>query len=290
MAIQINLDIPAKVPVPWPKRLLHSALRILRVVAVAYLGVILLLLWLENYLIYPAPKYPAGDWNADRVGAEDVHFTSADGTKLHGWYWSRPEPRAYLLYCEGNGDCVAYHADYLQRLSEEMNLAIFSFDYRGYGRSEGSPNERGVLMDSAAAHDWLAERAKLPPNRIVLMGRSLGGAAAVDLAAEKGARGLVLQNTFSSLPDVAAPMYWFLPVRLVMKTQYRSAEKIKRYPGPLLQSHGTADSIVPYAIGRRLFDLAPGEKTWFDVKGGDHNDPEDQEYYRLLDEFIEKLP
>jgi fermentation-respiration switch protein FrsA (DUF1100 family) len=277
-------------PIPLSRKILYSCLRILRVCALAYLGVILVLLWLENYIIYPAPKYPDGDWNADRVAAEDVYFTSSDGTKLHGWYFDRPEPRGHLLYCHGNADCVAHHAGYLKRLSDDLNVSIFSFDYRGYGRSEGSPNERGVLLDSAAAHEWLAKRANVPAGNLVLMGRSLGGAAAVDLAAERGARGLILQNTFSSLPDVAAPRFWFLPVRLVMKTQYRSAEKIKRYPGPLLQSHGTADSIIPYAVGRRLYDAAPGEKTWFEIKGGDHNDPEDPPYDEALREFIERLP
>ncbi len=281
-------------PTP-PKSWLHTCSRVLlrlaRIAAVTYLGLLLVMLWLENYLIYPAPRYPDGDWNADRVAAEDVYFTSADGTKLHGWYFHHAQPRAHVLYCHGNGDCVAYHAEYLQRLSESQRIAIFSFDYRGYGRSEGTPSEAGVLQDSIAARDWLANRAELPLQQIVLMGRSLGGAVAVDLAAESGARGIILQNTFTSMPDVAAPMYWFLPVRLFMRTQYNSAAKIDRYSGPLLQSHGTADRLVPIGVGKKLFDLAPTHtKAFFPIDGGDHNDHEPEEYYRVLDRFLADLP
>ena len=119
----------------------------------------LMLLWLENSLLFPAPKYdPRDGWNAAAYGAEDVWFNSADGTKLHGWYFPRPEPRAYLLYCHGNGDCVAYHGEFGQ-LSRDLNIAIFHFDYRGYGRSEGTPHEAGVLADGVAALAEHIERA-----------------------------------------------------------------------------------------------------------------------------------
>ncbi len=279
-----------KPPISFRRRVLYSLLRIGRLCLVLYLGVILVLLWFEYSLIYPAPKYdPAGNWNAASTKAEDVNFTSADGTRLHGWYWRHPQPRAYLLYCHGNGECVADCSYDMLELSKKYDLAVFAFDYRGYGRSEGSPHEKGILEDAAAARNWLAKDANIPPDQIVLMGRSIGGAVAVDLAANDGARGLILQNTFTSLPDIAAPMYWFLPVRLVMKSQYRSAEKIVNYHGPLLQSHGTADSLIPYANGRKLFDLAPGEKVWFEFKDGGHNDLEPGEYEEVLREFFAKL-
>ena len=257
---------------------------------IAYLLVILLLLVLENSLIFPAARYPAGEWNAAACGARDVEFSSSDGVKLHGWLVEHAEPRAHVLYCHGNGDCVGYLGDYLRNLSRQHQVTVFAFDYRGYGKSEGSPDEAGVLRDSAAARDWLAQECGLQPDEVVLMGRSLGGAVAVDLAARDGARGLVVQSSFTSMPDVAGNLYRFLPVRYLMRTQFNSLTKIGNYCGPLLQSHGTADELVPLALGRRLFDAAPGRKEFFEIKGGTHNDPEPPAYDSRLKVFLESLP
>jgi fermentation-respiration switch protein FrsA (DUF1100 family) len=250
------------------------AWRMVRLAAVAYLLVLLLLLLLENTLIYPAPKYPLGDWEADYFEHEDVWFTSADGTKLHGWLVEHPRPRAVVLYAHGNGENVAYLGPYLKQLSEELRLTIFAFDYRGYGRSEGSPQEQGILEDGAAAMEWLAKRTGRQPNDLVLMGRSLGAAVVVDLAAKHGARGLIVQNAFTTLPDAAAWHYPWAPVRWLMRNRYDSLAKIGRYRGPLLASHGTADVIVPLVLGQKLFAAAPGRKEFFQIEGRGHNDPE----------------
>ncbi|MDX1930668.1 MAG: alpha/beta hydrolase [Pirellulaceae bacterium] len=268
--------------------------RTLQVLIIGYLLVCIVLMFLENSLVYPAPKFTADDlaqpnWNARNYGAEDVQFASADGTQLHGWYWQHSNPQGHLLYCHGNGDCVGYLGDYLADLSRRHRLSVFVFDYRGYGRSEGSPSEVGILQDGVAARNWLAARAAIAPEEVILMGRSLGGAVCVDLAANSGARGLILQNTFTSLPDAAASIYWFLPVRWLMRNQYRSIDKIERYAGPLLQSHGDRDRIVPFAIGQRLFKAAPGTKRFFTIEGGDHNDPEPDEYSKVLEDFLSSL-
>ena len=257
--------------------------------AVVYLLVLLVLLLLENTLLYPAPKYPAGDWKATYLPHEDVFFESADGTKLHGWLVEHPQPRAALLYLHGNGDCVGYLGPYLQQLRDNHQITIFAFDYRGYGRSEGAPGEQGILEDGHAAQMWLAERMKLKPADIVLMGRSLGGGVAVDLAANNGARGLILQSTFTSLPDAAACLYPWAPVRWLMKNRYDSLSKIGRYPGNVLISHGTTDDLVPCNLGRKLYDAVPGPKRFVELTGG-HNDEESPEYYDALDEFLISLP
>ena len=163
------------------------------------------------------------------------------------------------------------------------------FDYRGYGKSEGKPDERGVLADARAARTWLAQKAGVAENRIVLMGESLGGAVAVDLAAD-GARALILENTFSSMPDVAAYHYPWAPVRLLMRTQFNSLARIGSYHGPLYQSHGDRDSIVPLRFATRLFDAANEPKRFLLVEGADHNDPRMPQYYDKLREFLEVVP
>jgi uncharacterized protein len=266
------------------------ALRGGRVALAGYLLVLLLLLFFENTLLYPAPRYPNGDWTAAELPHEDVFFTSADGTKLHGWYFEHPSPRAVILYAHGNGDCVAYLGPYLGAVRDELRVSIFASDYRGYGRSEGSPIEQGILEDGDAAHRWLAERTGKQLKEIVLMGRSLGGGVVVHLADQNGARGLILQNTFTSLPDAAARMYPWAPVRWLMRNRYESLGKIVGYDGPLLSSHGSGDELVPYELGRQLFDAAPSRhKVFFTIDGGNHNSPEPREYYLALDRWIEAL-
>ena len=257
---------------------------------IAYLVVIVMLLWMETTLIYPAPQYPVGDWNdAKTYHWEDVTFQSSDGTKLNGWYHEVAEPQAYLLYCHGNGENVSYLGEYLAGLSDRYQINIFAFDYRGYGRSEGSPHEAGILADGDAAQRWLAERAGVKPNEVVLMGRSLGGGVAVDLAARNGARGLILQNTFSSLFETAAYHYPIVPVRWLMRNRYNSVERIAKYSGPLLQSHGDNDSVVPFELGKKLHAAAVGPKQFFVNKGLGHNDGDPQEYRAVMAEFLKGL-
>ncbi len=264
--------------------------KLLRIAALSYLGVLLVLLYLENWLVYPAPRYPAGDWEAAHLPHEDVYLTSADGTKLHGWYVEHQEPRAAILYCHGNGEHVAYNDDLLRLLRDKFRVSVFAFDYRGYGRSEGAPFETGILEDGEAAHAWLAERTGLAQKDIVLMGRSIGGGVAVHLAAKNGARGLILESTFSTLPDAAARQFPWLPVRWLMKNRYDSVTKIADYRGPLLQSHGDCDTLIDVSLAKKLFDAAGGPKEFFDVSGGDHNCMQPAEYYAALDAFLDKLP
>ena len=271
-------------------RLARIALRGLKIAAVAYCLVLLVLLYLENMLVYPAPRYPEGDWQATWLEHEDVSFNSTDGTKLHGWYVEHPRPKAVILYCHGNGTHVADLAQFMAEMRDEFQVSIFAFDYRGYGRSEGKPAEKGILEDAEAAQEWLAKRAGIEEKDIVLMGRSLGGGIALHLAAENGARGVILQNTFTSLHDAAASHYPWVPVRLLMKNRYDSLSRISRYAGPLFISHGTADRIVPFAHGQKLFAAATGPKEFFEIAGGDHNDSEPEHYLPALHKFLDSLP
>jgi len=252
-----------------------------------YLAIVGLMMFLEESMIFFPTKYPDGDWNPPGVDFEDAWFKAPDGTRLHGWYAPHEAPRATILFAHGNAGNVSYRAEVLRILNQRVGASVLIFDYRGYGRSEGKPSEEGVLADARAARRWLADRAGIAEDEVVLMGRSLGGAVAVDLAAEDGARGLVLENTFTSLPDVAAYYYPWLPVRLVMRTRLDAKSKIARYEGPLLMSHGEADTIIPIEFGRRLFEAANQPKQWLSYPGLDHNDFQPAEYYDALIEFVE---
>ena len=274
---------------PNPRRCYNSALRILRVLALAYLGVLLVMMFLEESLVFVPTRLDADPAVPADLAVENAWFQSADGTKLHGWYVRHEHPRAVVLFCHGNGGNITHRTDVLRLLNRRVGVSALIFDYRGYGRSEGEPNERGVLADARAARDWLARREKMPEDQIVLMGESIGGAVAVDLAVD-GARALIIENSFSSLPDVAAYHYPLLPVQWCMRTRLNSAAKIGGYHGPLLQSHGERDTIVPIRLGLRLFEAANEPKRFLRFPGRDHNDGRPPGYYDTLRDFLDSCP
>jgi uncharacterized protein len=264
-------------------------LRIIRSAASIYLLVLVCLMFLENSMIFIPSKYPEGLWHPMGLAFEDAQFQAADGTKLHGWYVPHDSPRAVILFCHGNAGNVTDRADILWKLHDEVGAAVMIFDYRGYGRSEGSPNEAGILSDARAARAWLATRESISEQDIVMMGESLGGAVAVALAAKDGAKGLVLISTFTSIPDVAAYHFPFIPVRLLMRTRLDSVGQIANFKGPLLQMHGEADTIVPIKFGRRLFEAANEPKQLLVFPHHDHNNSPPDQFYESLKIFLDKL-
>jgi hypothetical protein len=251
--------------------------------------IVLLMMFLEESLLYFPAKYPDGDWTPPGLVFEDARFQAADGTHLHGWFVPCEHPRAVALFAHGNAGNITHRADLLVNL-HRLDVAVLALDYRGYGRSSGSPTEAGLLADGRAARTWLAKRAGIPESDIVLMGESLGGAVAVQLAAEAPARALILENTFSNAADVAAFHYPWLPVKQLMRTRFDAAAAIGKYHGPLLQVHGDADTIVPLPLGRKLFEAANEPKQFVVISGGDHNDPRTSQFYQSLDQFIANLP
>ncbi|WP_172992248.1 alpha/beta hydrolase [Lacipirellula parvula] len=257
----------------------------------SYLAVVVMLSLVERWLVYPAPSAREGDWVAADFKHEDIEFNGADGAKLHGWYVPHPNPKAVVLFCHGNGENVAELRPLLEKLHDRTDVSIFAWDYRGYGKSVGRPHESNLLADARAAQLVLAKRAGVEPSDIVVYGRSLGGAVAVGLASEHPVRGMVLERTFADMVETAAYHFPWLPVRWVMKNRYPSIERIVTYRGPLFQSHGTADEVVPFEMGKKLFDAATtAQKTFFVVEEGSHNAPQPDEYYKALGEFLDSLP
>lgn len=274
----------------------RKVLRTVRFVIVLYLFILLMLMFFENKILFPASKYPGGDWTtAKRLQLRDVWFESSDGTKLHGWLAEHEAPRGVVLFCHGNAGNVTNRGDVIAYWRDRFGLTAFVFDYRGYGRSEGSPNEAGVLVDARAARAWLAKQTGVGPDELLLLGRSLGGAVAVDLAAGHGAKALILESTFTSAPDAGAAIYPWLPVRWLMKAKLDSLSKIADYRGPLLVSHGTNDEIIPFALGKQLFDAATQgnvsdpNRVFVPLDGGFHNDPQTPTYYDALEAFLEPI-
>ncbi|MFQ5641398.1 MAG: alpha/beta hydrolase [bacterium] len=257
-------------------------------IAVSFLLIALALRLFENSLVFFPSKYPLGNWQPRGVKIEDCFFRTEDGAQLHGWFAAHDSAVATLLWCHGNAGNITDRVDNLMKLSESP-VNIFIFDYRGYGRSEGSPNEANVYQDAVSAYDYLASRPDVDAKKMILFGRSLGGAVAVDLATQRSCHALILESTFTSAKDMAQSLYGPLPVHWIINTQLNSAEKIRRLHVPLLMLHGTHDSIVPFALGKKLFDLANEPKEFYKIPGADHNDTYyvgGELYFKTLEEFI----
>jgi hypothetical protein len=249
-----------------------------------------LLTWLERVFIFFPTQYPAGQWEAKSDMIEDVWFKTEDGVKLHGWFLPASDTKDVILFVHGNAGNMSDRLPRMNRLHEGLQASIFMFDYRGYGRSEGQPSVEGVLKDITAAQDYLAARLQMAPSKLILMGRSLGAVVAVYGAATKGARGLILESAFSSFVDVAEAIYPWLPAKSVLRRDIQAADLIERYHGPLLQSHGTSDQIIPIELGLKVFQAAHEPKEFVKWPGCDHNDPPPLDYDQRLKSFLKSLP
>jgi uncharacterized protein len=239
-------------------------------------------------LVFHPVGPPGAGWQRPELDYEDAWFSAADGTRLHGWYCAAENPRAQVLFAHGNAGNVTHRWRLLRMLSQQLGVSVLAFDHRGYGRSEGAPSEAGILADARAGRQWLAERAGIAESDVVLYGRSLGGGVVVDLAAD-GARGLILESTFTSLPDVARLKLPLLPVNWLMHNRLDSIEKIGRYRGPLLVAHGEADTLIPIDQGRRLFDAANEPKEFIPLPDTGHNWRPPAWYVVRLESFFAAL-
>lgn len=255
----------------------QAALRFLRQLFIAaliavFLWTVLLMLFEERFIFFPS-TYPDGDYEdaAAVKNLEDCWFTAEDGVKLHGWFARADTPIATLVMAHGNAGNLSHRLPMITAL-RDVGFHVFMFDYRGYGRSEGSPNEEGVYRDGRAAFDYVAARNDVDSASIILLGTSLGGAVAVDVATHRKTAGLVLESTFSSAKDVARVAYPFLPAQFIMRSEFDSEEKIRTIRIPTLFIHGDQDSIIPISLGRKLFNAANEPKQFHTILGADHND------------------
>ena len=261
---------------------------------VLYILAMIMLMSFETYLVYPAPKYNPNSGTADLFSAEEIEFSSTDGTKLVGWFFNadglKPDgnSRACLLYMHGNGENVSQSGGYLEDFCKRYQVSVFAVDYRGYGKSEGSPYEKGVLQDCESAVSWLEKNRNVDPSELILWGRSLGGGPAVHLAAKINPKAMILESTFSSLVSVAQRKFFFFPVFLVMRNRYPSISKIKSVTCPLLQLHGTSDVVVPISSGKKLFEACQSDqKKFVELEGLGHNDAGSPMFHDSLGPFLD---
>ncbi|HEY3789017.1 MAG TPA: alpha/beta fold hydrolase, partial [Urbifossiella sp.] len=218
---------PPPPPLTRAQRFRRFVIRRLWAYPLIYIGVVLVFLALERSLVFH-PSSPAESW-FEPVDArtQDVFFTDANGTKLHGWWLPPADPAdGAVLVAHGNGGNVTHRGSLAAGLRHTLGAGVLLFDYPGYGKSEGKPTEESCYASGEAAYSWLMNEAHIPSNRILLLGESLGGGVAVELATRREHRALVLIYTFSSLPDAAKFHYPWLPTKWLMRTRFDNLAKI----------------------------------------------------------------
>ncbi len=244
---------------------------------------------LDQFFVYHPHPWKEGDWSAaGGVPLEDVWFQAADGTKLFGWYAEQSAGSAVLLWCHGNAGNMIDRLGNLHALYR-LGLSVFLFDYRGYGKSQGRPSENGLYQDALGAYDYLTRVRRVRSERLVLFGRSLGGAVAGELAMQRPAMGLLLESCFPSIEAVARHHYLGLPVHWLLGAAFRLGDRLPHLSLPKLFVHGDRDDIIPIELGHRAYAAARGPKEWYVVQGADHNDVPSvggRAYFAKLSDFF----
>jgi len=266
-------------------------LKLLSILLGFYLLFVGLVYAMQGRLLY-LPNLPGRELDATPadigLAYEDVQFTADDGVKLHGWFVPAAETaRGTLLFFHGNAGNISHRLESVSQF-HGLGLDVLIIDYRGYGQSEGSPSERGTYRDAVAAWQYLTEGRGVAPSRIVVFGRSVGGAVGAWLAANREAGALIVESSFSSLPALAAELYWFLPVRWLSRFRYPTTEYVAAAACPVLVIHSRDDDIVPFHHGREIYESA-GEPRQFLELSGPHNGAHvlsEERYLEGLREFL----
>jgi hypothetical protein len=263
-------------------------------VAVALVFWTIVLMLFEEKFIYFPEKYPRGayDQASSIPNLRDCWITADDGVKLHGWFAPAESARATLVLSHGNGGNIS-HRYLLMRSLLRHKFNVLMYDYRGYGRSDGTPSEEGIYKDGRAFFDYVLTLPEVNPQKIILWGTSLGGVVATEVATQRPAAGLVLESTFTSGKDVAQLLYPFLPVGPFMHSKFNTIDKIRTLHLPVLVMHGSHDEILPISLGRRLFSAANDPKEFYEIPGAGHNDTffvGGEEYFDRIERFASTIP
>ena len=245
-----------------------------------YLLCLVFVIVVSFYLFYPRVEdffvfFPQKSFDFAPEGFSlsyrDIYFDTEDGKRLHGWFFPLPQGGPVILFCHGNAGNISHRLDQISRLLGK-NLQVFIFDYRGYGKSVGSPSEKGIYVDGMAAYDYLVTKEGLSPDNIVLYGHSLGAAVAVEVALRRKVKSLILESAFTSTREMAKTMLLFRFLSPFLPARYNTLEKLPRIRVPVLIVHGEADEIVPFSMAERLYGAARAPKFFLPLKGAGHND------------------
>lgn len=261
---------------------------ILLVLLGIYFGVVIFVYSIQDQMLYSPSRAMRG--TPEQVGLEyqSLRIVTKDQEQIAGWFI--PGGEKTVLYFHGNGDNISGRLSHA-KLWHDLGFSMLLIDYRGYGESTGEPIEVGLYTDALAAWGYLTIERGIPAEQIVVVGESLGGGVATWLSSNRPNAGLILDATFTSVPDVAARQYPWLPVRLLARNHFRSIDRMEQIHSPVLIMHSPNDQLIPFEQGQALFEKANQPKTFVELKGGHANglgaDPES--YRTAIETFVATL-
>lgn len=271
---------------------MRGLLTLLIAAASFYVLLALMLFFFQDRMVF-LPNMPGRTLTATPKDAgfdfEDVTLETSDGLKLHGWYVPAAQARGVVLFLHGNAGNISHRLDSIA-IFHELGLDTLIIDYRGYGQSQGKPSEQGTYLDAEAAWHYLVNDRGVAADRIIVFGRSLGGAVAAWLANQYTPAALIIESSFSSALDIARKLYPFMPVRLITRLEFPVSLHVSRLQCPLLVVHSRDDEIIPFTMAEAIYESAAEPKSLLEI-WGDHNNGfllSRDRYLSGLNEFIQK--
>lgn len=277
-----------------PRNFLNRLSMFLIYLFVAYVLLLIVVRLFESRMVF-FPNYPSrleGDWHPRTLSPEDLWITASDGTKLHAWWIFNPEAKFTFLAFHGNASNIANREGVYEFL-RDLPANVLAVEYRGYGHSEGKPNEAGLYLDADAAYEFLANTKRVDPKSILSFGQSLGTTVATDLAAHRKVGGLVLEAPLPSASRAASKIFWFLPgLSLLVSSQFDTISKLKKVKAPVLVVQCTRDPVLPFEFGQQVYRAAPSPKHFLWIEGECHEESsliEPVKYRAALRQFLSSL-
>jgi len=257
---------------------------IIAVIIIIYLISAVYKFFTQSFDVYHPKKEITATPFDKKLYFEEIILKSSDEVNISGWFVPAGKSKEAVLLLHGNGGNISTRLTLIEYFRRQMSLPVFIIDYRGYGKSEGRPTEEGTYLDAMAAWEYLTNTKKIDPGNIIIYGRSLGGAIAAKLAGETGGKLLILDSTFTSIKDIAAELYPYLPVRNFFKFSYPTIDYLKKVSCPVLIIHSTGDDYIPFSHAVKLYNAANKPRHFLKI-GGFHNNS----YIKSKQIFIEGI-
>jgi pimeloyl-ACP methyl ester carboxylesterase len=243
----------------------------------------------ESALIFqPAPG--SKTYEAPPPPVQDLELTMADGTRIHARWFPHPGASGAVLYCHGNGGNIEQYGKIVREIEQNLGESVLIVDYPGYGYSRGTPSEASCCGAGETAYQWLTQTQKVPPGRVLLMGESLGGAVAIDLASHYDHRALILVRTFTSVPEVADDQLPILFSAPLVTNHFNNLEKISQCKQPIFIAQADKDYTIPFRHGQRLLQACTAPAEFCVLRNMGHHDPLPGDFYVALKQFLAKVP
>jgi fermentation-respiration switch protein FrsA (DUF1100 family) len=234
-----------------------------------YAGIVSIFFFTQTGMVYSPAKVVSGSPAAAKLKYEDVNITAKDGVTLAGWFIKRENSERAVIFFHGNAGNIASSIS-AAKTYHDLGFSVLTFDYRGFGKSQGVPGEEGTYLDAQAAWDYMTGEKKYKPDDIVLVGRSLGGSIAAWLAAHNKPGALIIESSFASMRKLGSQTYPYIPIGLICKFKYDTEKYLKSVNCPVLVIHSKNDELVPFSHGLRLYEAANQPKDFLEI-AGPHN-------------------